>query len=118
VLLGLVSLACRSKGSGGGDTGGDDLRKAYDEEGDALRKLLGPNPPRRDRRHRFAGFTLDAVNILTGPTKGGRFLAARDYRGWARYVFLDDSAERHRFNCRYVRMLRAVRGVGRIGGVA
>lgn len=116
VLLGLVSLACGSKGPGGGDTGSDDLRKAYDEEGDALRKLLGPNPPRR--RHRFAGFTLDAVDILTGPEQGGRYLAARDYRGWVRYVFLDDSVERHPFNCRYVRMLRAVRGVGRIGGVA
>lgn len=67
---------------------------------------------------RLRHFTADAVDILTGPSKGGRFLADHDVAGWAHYVFLDDSLERHPFNCRYVRTLRFLRGVKTTGSVS
>lgn len=63
----------------------------------------------------------DAWAILFSPGQGGRFIAQRDVRGWARWVFLDESPERHPFNCRYVRTLRALRGItglGRVGSVS
>lgn len=113
-LLPLVLLACGSKSPGGREED-DPMHHRLKREGKTLRDQLGLGGNGDDRKRRFVA---DAWDILTGPTKGGRFLAAHDARGWFHYVFLDESVERHPYNCRYVRMLRAVRGVGRIGGVA
>lgn len=63
-------------------------------------------------------FAADAWAILFSAGQGGHYLARRDLRGWARYVFLDDSVGRHPYNCRYVRMLRFVRGVRTTGSVS
>lgn len=102
--LALVLMAC------GGGKGGPSERDRED---------MPHRGPARDKRppNPFP-FMADAWSILFGPTQGGQFLSKRDVAGWARWVFLDDSVERHPFNCKYVRMLRFIRGLGQVGSVS
>lgn len=131
-ILALTALACGKGGGGDVPPEGDDpmhhrLRRElggkHDQErgrggwsfASALPALIvacdsggKPDGP----VFRLRAFTADAVDILAGPTKGGRFLEQRDLSGWARYVFLDVSPERHPYNCRYKRTVLAIRRLG------
>ena len=139
--LALTALACGTKSPGGREED-DPMHHRLKREGRSIRDQFGLGDDDRRRMvalpatltaamalcwtqgtdrgksdrdgpvFRLHAFTADAVDILTGPDKGGRFLAKGDVAGWARYVFLDDSDERHPYNCRYVRMLRSMRRLG------
>jgi hypothetical protein len=64
------------------------------------------NPFKNDPEPR--GGPAKMVRVLFGRSRGGAFLRRGDLRGWARYVFLDES--RHAGDCLYVRGLRKLSG--------
>lgn len=116
-VIALAALACGTKRPGGREED-DPMHHRLKKEGGELRRWLGGKDDGDGRRFAPVRFTADAVGILVGRNGGGRFLRRGDLTGWAHYVFLDDSVERHPYNCRYVRALRFLRGVRATGGVS